>query len=73
MQTRKNKCKTSPYEWKTRSVMRSPFHTLEYAKKTLKNYKAGKPIGFTAHSSLKSMGKLPRSSGCYILGMKYRP
>lgn len=57
--------------WNTRRVSRSPFKTLKRAKQTLKSYKAGKSIGFTATSSLKAMGILPRSNGCYKLGPKY--
>jgi hypothetical protein len=44
---------------------------MERARRTLKAYKAGQSIGFTALSSLKSMGVLPRVSGCYELGKKY--
>lgn len=58
-------------KFNTRRVARSPFRTLQRAKQTLKNYKRGKSIGFTAKSSLKSMGILPRASGCYVLGSKY--
>jgi hypothetical protein len=59
------------YPWNTRRVSRSPFKTLKRAKQTLKNLNRGKSIGFTATSSLKSMGIIPRTSGCYILGSKY--
>ena len=31
----------------------------------------GKSIGFTRKASLKSMGLIPRSNGCYVLGNKY--
>jgi hypothetical protein len=65
-------CKKTPYGFNTRKVKRSPFGTLSRAKKTYKNYKNGKRVGFTARSSLKSMGLVPRSSGCYILGEKYQ-
>ena len=34
-------------------------------------YKSGKSIGFTAKSSLKAKGMLPRSNGRYVLGPKY--
>lgn len=61
-------CKKTPYPFATRRVKRSPFQN---AKKTLRAHRAGKSIGFTARSSLKSMGILPRSSGCYQLGQKY--
>ena len=42
----------------------------------LRRYKAGKSIGFTARSSLKAKGLLPRTSrknrGKYIVSNKYR-
>jgi len=41
-------------------------------KKAERKYKRRSSIGFTARSSLKSMGRLPRSSGCYELGDKYK-
>lgn len=65
-------CKKTPYGFNTRKVKRSPFRTLIRAKKTYKNYKNGRALGFTARSSLKSMGLVPRSSGCYVLGEKYQ-
>ena len=57
-------CKTTPYPWSKQWVARSPF-------KTLKRAKASKGQGFTARSSLKAMGRLRRSNGCYQLGPKY--
>lgn len=66
-------CRKHPYGWNTRKVAKSPFRgNMRRARNTLKAYRAGKSIGFTARSSLKSMGMLPRSSGCFILGNKYR-
>ena len=38
-----------------------------------KKMRQGKAIGFTAKASLKSMGRIARSSGCYELGSKYAP
>ena len=81
-----------PFSWNTRKVARSPFRTLERAKKAERDYwaskvgpaharaskvgpahaRACKSIGFTARSSLKSMGRIPRASGNYVLGKKYR-
>ena len=55
----------------TRKVSKSPFKTLKRAKNAEKDYYKGKSIGFTARSSLKSMGRIKRSSGCYELGSKY--
>lgn len=40
-------------------------------KQLLRNYRAGKSIGFTAKASLKSKGLIPRSNGTYRLGKKY--
>lgn len=65
------KCKKTPYAWKSSSIKKSPFRKLERAKDAERQYKAGKSIGFTAISSLKSLGRIPRSDGCYVLGSKY--
>ena len=48
-----------------------PFAPLKRAKEAETKYKAGQSIGFTAISSLKSLGRIPRSNGCYVLGTKY--
>jgi len=65
----KNKtCRQTPFGWKTSRVAKSPFKTLKAAKKA---ESSTKPIGFTATSSLKAMGRLSRSNGCYMLGPKY--
>jgi hypothetical protein len=63
---------SSPYPFVESRVKRSPFKTMNRARQTLKAYKAKKSIGFTARSSLKSMGILPRASGTYELGSKYK-
>lgn len=60
-------CHKKPYPWNSRKVAKSPFRNLSKAKKSIKNIK-----GFTQRSSLKSMGRIPRSTGCYELGQKYR-
>lgn len=66
-------CKKRPYGLNTRKISKSPFRgNMNRVRNTLRAYKARKQIGFTAISSLKSMGLLPRSSGCFILGNKYR-
>ena len=65
------KCKKTPYAWKSSSIKKSPFRKLERAKNAETKYKAGQSIGFTAISSLKSLGRIPRSDGCYVLGAKY--
>lgn len=65
------KCKKTPYAWKSSSIKKSPFRTLKRAKDAESKYKDGQSIGFTAISSLKSLGRIPRSDGCYVLGAKY--
>ena len=65
------KCRTKPFSWKTRSVKKSPFKGMTAAKKAESSYWAKRSIGFTATSSLKAMGRIPRSSGCYVIGPKY--
>lgn len=66
-------CQKKPYSWNTRKVAKSPFRgNMRRARATLKAHRAGKSVGFTARSSLKSMGLVPRSSGCYVLGNKYQ-
>jgi len=67
----KNTCRRRPYTMKNSCVRRSPLKTKARVRSTLKNYKARKSVGFTATSSLKSMGLVPRSNGCYRLGSKY--
>jgi hypothetical protein len=54
------------------AVAISPFKTIERAKAAETAYKQDKSIGFTATSSLKSMGRIPRASGQYEVGAKYR-
>ena len=58
-----------PYNKK---VIKSPFKTLKRARDAERRFYQGKKIGFTATSSLKSMGRVKRASGCYELGSKYR-
>jgi adenylosuccinate synthase len=65
--TRRSKTKF-PY---TTKVTKSPFKTLKKAKMAEKLYSAGKSVGFTAVSSLKSMGRVKRTTGWYELGAKY--
>lgn len=69
-QTRK--CRSRPFAWSSRSVAKSPFRTMKNARSAERGFRQGKAIGFTARSSLKSMGRIPRSSGCYELGSKYQ-
>jgi hypothetical protein len=63
-------CRKTKYAY-TKKVSKSPFKTLKRAKAAEKAYRSGRSIGFTAKSSLKSMGRVKRSSGCYVLGSKY--
>ena len=55
-----------------KKVKKSPLKTVDRVRRTLKAFKAKKQIGFTARSSLKSMGLIPRSNGLYVLGEKYK-
>ncbi len=55
-------CRKHPYPWSTKALARSPFKTR----------KGVRTQGFTARSSLKSMGRLPRSNGCFVIGDKYK-
>lgn len=64
-------CRQKPFSWQTRSVKKSPFREIAAAKKAERSYWGKKAIGFTARSSLKAMGRIPRASGCYVLGPKY--
>lgn len=66
-----SRCSKKPYSLNTRKVARSPFRTMNTARKALNRYTRKQSIGFTATSSLKSMGIIPRASGCYELGAKY--
>lgn len=68
----KHNCQRKPFSWKTRSVKKSPFRRLNTAKKAEQDYWKRRSIGFTARSSLKAMGRIPRSDGCYLLGPKYK-
>lgn len=58
---RNSTCRKKPYPWSVKALARSPFRTR----------KGVHTRGFTARSSLKSMGIWPRSNGCYVLGDKY--
>jgi len=64
-------CKKTPFGWNSNNVKKSPFKTLRNAKQAERSFHAKRSIGFTATSSLKAMGRIPRSSGCYLLGPKY--
>ena len=61
-----------PVPLSTNAVALSPFKTMNRAKAAEATFKKGKSIGFTATSSLKSMGRIPRASGLYEIGSKYK-
>jgi len=61
-----------PIPFSPSAVALSPFHTMDRAKAAEASFKKGKSIGFTATSSLKSMGRIPRASGLYEIGSKYQ-
>jgi hypothetical protein len=65
---RQQTCRKHRYPWRSAFIQKSPFKTLKAAKRAYKSAHRG----FTATSSLKSMGVLPRSNGCFTLGDKYR-
>jgi len=65
-------CRAKPFPWDTRRIQKSPFRTRKNAKRAENSYRKGASVGFTARSSLKSMGRIPRSTGCFLLGDKYR-
>jgi hypothetical protein len=64
-------CRRKKYGWSRKFVSKSPFRTMKRAKQAERSFRQGRSVGFTARASLKSMGRVPRSSGCYILGDKY--
>jgi hypothetical protein len=59
---RNQTCRKRPYAWNSRALAKSPFKTR----------KGVRTHGFSARSSLKSMGRIPRSNGCYVIGDKYK-
>lgn len=68
-----------PYAWNVENIKESPFmrgsmgvkEALAKAKQAEKDYKQGASIGFTYVSSLKAMGRIPRSDGIYKKSEKY--
>ena len=71
---RRNVERPRPHPWKLSWIEASPFANLSSAKKAETAWKkGGQPaVGFTATSSLKSMGRIPRSHGKYEVGDKYK-
>jgi len=72
-QRRKNggTARSKPFALSSRRVKLSPFRSGASVRKTLKAHRAGRKIGFTQKSSLRSMGLIKRKNGKYILGSKY--
>ncbi len=71
---RKNKggtMRSKPFALSSRRVKLSPFRSEASVKKSLKAHRAGRKIGFTQKSSLRSMGLIKRKNGKYVLGSKY--
>jgi hypothetical protein len=66
------KCRRRPFSVRRSAVARSPFRKTARLRAAERAWTAGRRIGFTARSSLKSMGRIPRVNGCYVLGRKYR-
>ena len=66
-----NPPRSKPFPWNKNRVKNSPFKTMKKAQASYDSWKKGNAIGFSASSSLKSMGKIPRVSGKYELGEKY--
>lgn len=64
-------CKHRPYTLKQSRVRKSPFRNTRRVRAALRTLRRGASIGFTARSSLKSMGLVPRADGCFRLGDKY--
>jgi hypothetical protein len=64
-------CSKKPFAINKKRASMSPMKTVNSVTRAKKNFEKGLSIGFTKVSSLKSMGLIPRSSGCYMLGNKY--
>ena len=56
-------------------LLRGGYRATRKNRSLLRNYKAGKKLGFTARASLKAKGLIPRTSlknrGKYIVSKKY--
>jgi len=66
-------CRRKRFAVNRTSVKRSPFRSVNRVLEAERKYARGGSVGFTARSSLKSMGRIPRKDGCYVLGKKYQP
>lgn len=61
-----------PFPLSQKRITISPFKDKNAIIEMERKYRDGKSIGFTALASLRSMGRIPRSNGRYVLGEKYR-
>jgi len=63
-----------PFPYNEKWIQYSPFSSIQSAKNIEHSYLlyGGKSIGFSQLSSLKSMGRIPRSHGKYEIGQKYQ-
>jgi hypothetical protein len=64
--------RTTPFPYRAAWIRASPFKTKDRVAIAEEKYKKGVPIGFTALASLRSMGRVPRTNGYYIVGDKYK-
>jgi hypothetical protein len=69
---REAKGRARPYPWDKNLIAKSPFKSKAAAQRAETLHKMGESIGSTQLSSLRAMGRLPRSDGRYELGKKYR-
>lgn len=71
MASQTRKCKRTQHAIVPRRAQKSPYRSTRRVRAVLRKYHNGKSVGFTGISSLKSMGLIPRSNGCYVIGEKY--
>ena len=69
----------TPYSWSYKRIKKSPFYSnkrtikqsIALAQDKERDYLEGNVIGYSYVSSLKSMGRIPRTDGTYKLGDNY--
>lgn len=66
--------RSKPFPYNDKWIRYSPFSSIQSAKNVENLYllHGDKSIGFSQLSSLKSMGRIPRSHGKYEVGQKYQ-
>lgn len=64
--------RTTPFPYRAAWIHASPFKTKQRVIAAEQRYKKGESIGFTALASLRSMGRIPRTNGYYVVGEKYQ-